>query len=107
MRSGLRRKTGRRVMLAACEQINSNTWVLYEIFAKWMRMNQRPPPLPVFGGGLRMEDQWIGFRMTQQRVRFPRGRIRRFYIGERKLIGRIEVLFVLAGIPVGMTKTEI
>ena len=54
-----------------------------------------------------MKDQWISFKMAQQRIRFPKGMIGRLFIGERKLTGKVKVQFVLAWIPVRMTKPEI
>ena len=58
-------------------------------------MNERPPTLPIFGRGLRVDDQGVGLGPLQDRIAPPGQMVGRLGIGERERVGRVEVILVL------------
>src|SRR5438105_10464029 len=68
---------------------------LQQIVAARVGVGERPAPLPVFGRGLGMDDERIGFGTLQYRIAPSSQMIGRSGIGERKAVGGIEVFFVL------------
>ena len=94
-------------VLRGGKEVDAGALVVGQVVAEGVGVGERAAALPVFGGGLGVDDEGVGVRSFEDTVGFASEGVGGDWVGVGKLVGRVEVVVVLSRVPAGLGETVV